>query len=158
VGTQTLASVLGQLRFSEPLPQAILDRLAEMAVLRDLPAGTLLFREGATQDHFMIIVAGRVELDIHVPGQGDVRILSLGPGDLIAWSALLGGATMTTSAMTLEDTRVIAVPAADVLRLSQSDCEFGYYLMRQVAHALADRLVATRLQMLDLFAEACPRI
>jgi hypothetical protein len=60
---------------------------------------------------------------------------------------------MTTSAVAQEDTQVIAICAADLLALCESDPVFGYQLMQRVALALANRLVATRLQLLDLFAD-----
>jgi CRP-like cAMP-binding protein len=156
VDTQTLANVLGKLRFSEALPNEVLERVAALAALRGFPAHTLLFREGAQNDQLMVICVGRVALDIQVPGRGDVRIMSLGPGDMVAWSALLGGGRMTTSAVALEDTQVVTIRAADALSLCRSDPAFGYHLMHQVAQTLANRLVATRLQLLDLFADTAP--
>jgi hypothetical protein len=39
----------------------------------------------------------------------------------------------------------------------QSDHEFGYQFMRLLSMALAQRLTATRLQLLDLFAPASPQ-
>ena len=152
--TQTLANVLGKLRFSEVLPDDVLQRVAEpWRALRGYPTGTYLFREGMDNDQLMVITIGRVALDMHVPGRGNVRIMSLGPGDVVAWSALVGGGRMTTSAVALEDTQVITIRAADVLSLCQSDAVFGYHVMHRLAQALANRLVATRLQLLDLFAD-----
>jgi CRP/FNR family cyclic AMP-dependent transcriptional regulator len=153
VGVQTLTNVLAKLRFSEALPESMLARIAALAELLGFPAETLLFREGAQNDKLMIITVGRVALAMQVQGRGEVRIMTLGPGDIVAWSALLGGGRMTTSAVALEDTQVVAIRASDLLPLCQSDPAFGYHLMRQVAQVLANRLVATRLQLLDLFAE-----
>lgn len=158
VDTQSLAHVLGKLRFSEALPEAVLARLGQLASVRGFPSDTVLFREGTRNDQLMIVAVGRVALDMHVPGRGDVRILSLGPGDMVAWSAVLGSGRMSASAVALEDTQVVCIPGADVLSLCQSDPAIGYHLMSMVAHALGNRLVATRLQLLDLFADAAPRV
>lgn len=65
---------------------------------------------------------------------------------------------MTTSAIALQDTRLIAISGDEAIAICESDPTFGYNLMRQVAAALANRLVATRLQLLDLFAETAPVI
>lgn len=156
VDTQALAQVLGKLRFSQALPAAVVESVAAVADLREFAADTVLFREGAQNDQLMLVASGRVALDMRVPGRGEVRILSLGPGDMVAWSALLGGGRMTTSAVAQEDTQIVAVSGSDVLALCESDTAFGYHLMRQVAMALANRLVATRLQLLDLFADTPP--
>jgi CRP/FNR family cyclic AMP-dependent transcriptional regulator len=147
---QLLARVLGKLRFSADLPESMLEGLAAYALLRNFPAGSILFREGAANDELMIISVGRVALDVHMPDRGDVRILSLGPGELLAWSALLADGRMTTSATALEDTQVVVVSANEVANLCGVNRDFGYFFMRRVACALAERLMATRWQLLHL--------
>jgi CRP-like cAMP-binding protein len=144
---------LKKLRFSASLPADVVSRLASSAVVEEFPAGTVVFREGSRNDRLMIVSAGRIALDMHVPARGETRVLTLGPGDMVAWSAVLGGGHMTTSAVALDDTQVVTVSAADVVKLCESNHDFGYYLMRQMSQALADRLIATRLQLLDLFSE-----
>jgi len=151
-----LASRLAEIRFTASLPAAVLDRIAAVATLHDYSTGTRLFREGSTSGSLMIICRGRVALDMFVPGRGNVRILSLGAGDMLAWSALLGEGRMTASAIVLEATELLLIPAEQLLAACD-DAEFGYQLMRRVAEALAERLVATRLQLLDLFAESEPQ-
>ncbi|MEX2114252.1 MAG: Crp/Fnr family transcriptional regulator [Pirellulales bacterium] len=155
---RAIAQLLGKLPFSAPLPQAVVDRLAASATIRSYPADTVLFREGMHNDQLMIIAAGHVALDMRVAARHEVRILSLGPGDMLAWSALLGGGWMTTSATAVQDTQVVAVSADAALALCEANPDFGYHLMRQVALALANRLVATRLQLLDSFADAQPAV
>lgn len=158
VDSRTIAEVLAKLRFTETLPADVLERLAALAVLRGYPAHSVVFREGTQNDDMMIVAIGSLALEMHVPGRGNVRILSVGPGDMVAWSALVGSRRMTTSAVALEDTQVVCLPAAEVLEICQADPTFGYDLMSKVAHALADRLVATRLQLLDLFADTAPAL
>ena len=87
-----------------------------------------------------------------VPARGCVRLLTVGAGELLAWSALLGRGEMTATATADEDTQVIAIPAPKLLDICESYPEVGYHLMRRLAHALSRRLLATRLQMLDLFS------
>jgi hypothetical protein len=65
---------------------------------------------------------------------------------------LLGGGVMTVSASALEDTRAIAASGTELLELCRTNRELGFELMQRMAGALAQRLVATRLQLLDLFA------
>ena len=45
-----------------------------------------------------------------------------------------------------------AIPADRLLSLCEQDAEFGQHVMRWMAQSLSNRLVATRLQLLDLFA------
>jgi CRP-like cAMP-binding protein len=88
-----------------------------------------------------------------VPARGRVAVLSLGPGDVLAWSALLGGGRMTATARAVGPVTTLAFDAAALLALCESDHEVGYHLMRHLSAALSRRLVATRLQLLDLFAD-----
>jgi CRP/FNR family cyclic AMP-dependent transcriptional regulator len=151
-----LAQVLGELRFAASLPATVVKRIANAASARQFPSGAMLFREGSLNDQLLILVRGRLALDMFVPGRGDVRIMTLGPGDIVAWSALLGQGHMTTSAVALDDVEVLAVPADELRAHCEADPAMGYQLMRQMAHALAERLLATRLQLLDLFSESAP--
>jgi CRP-like cAMP-binding protein len=64
---------------------------------------------------------------------------------------------MTCSALCVQHSRLIAIDARLVLDRMQSDHEFGYQFMRLLSMALAQRLTATRLQLLDLFAPASPQ-
>jgi CRP-like cAMP-binding protein len=65
---------------------------------------------------------------------------------------------MTASAVVVDDTEVIVAPTDKLRELSETNREFGFHLMRQMAGALSKRLIATRLQLLDLFADAPPTI
>lgn len=151
---QFLAQVLAKLRFSASLPEEVLERLSTFAILREYPAGSHIFHEGDIGDSLLIISSGRIALEMNVPGRGNRRILTLGPGDLVAWSSLLADGRMTTSAMALEDTQVVVISASEVLSACGTNRDFGYFFMRRVACALAERLQATRLQLLDSMPDA----
>jgi hypothetical protein len=52
------------------------------------PAGRRLFEDGGHASHFWLIQSGHVFLDLHVPGQGRIKIESIGMGELLGWSWL----------------------------------------------------------------------
>jgi len=52
-------------------------------------AGTTIFREGDPSLYFYLVKSGRVALDIAVPAKGTVCLLTVEPGDIFSWSALL---------------------------------------------------------------------
>ena len=149
---ETLRSALSGQSFWADLPAGVLEALSTAAVLRDFSAGSTIFREGAENHFLSVLHRGHVGLDMHVAGRGRVRILSLGPGEMLAWSALLGDGQMTATATALEETQLISIPGRHLLELCDTSHEFGYQLMTRVADVLAKRLVATRLQLLDLFS------
>lgn len=151
--TEAVKTLLGGLAFMADLPEHALDECAAVATVADFAAGTIIFDEGAVNPSLYVVIRGRVGLDMQVPGRGRVRVLSLGPGEMLAWSALLGGGTMTVSAVALRDTQAVALPGARLLEICGANHEAGFHVMQRMASALAQRLVATRLQLLDLFAE-----
>lgn len=150
---QAVKKLLSELGFTADLPEQVVEELAAVSAAVDFPAGTMIFQEGTQNPFLYVIERGHVGLDMHVPGRGRVRLLSVGPGEMLAWSALLGNGVMTVSAVALEDTQAIAASGPKLSELCGTNHEVGYQLMGQMAKSLAQRLVATRLQLLDLFAE-----
>lgn len=150
---QAITNLLRELGFTADLPERLVEGLAEACAVVDFRAGTTIFQEGEKNPFLYVVERGHVGLDMHVPGRGRVRILSVGPGEMLAWSALLGNGVMTVSAVALEDTQAIAASGPKLLEVCSANHEMGYQLMSRMAKALAQRLVATRLQLLDLFAE-----
>jgi CRP/FNR family transcriptional regulator, cyclic AMP receptor protein len=144
-----LAQLFRRLQFTETFPNEMLDRLAAVAVVRKFVPHETLFAERSDNDQLMIICSGRVALDLQVVGHGSVQLMQLGPGELLAWSALLGG-RMTTTATAVEATTLVTFSAAEVLAICELDHSFGYWLMRRLADSLAGRLTDTRKQLLDL--------
>jgi CRP-like cAMP-binding protein len=80
----------------------------------------------------------------------------VGAGELLGWSSLLGQAPMTATSRALTTSRLIALDASQVLALCRFDPKFGFTFMKRTAEALAKRLNATRLQLLDVFRHELP--
>lgn len=148
-----LKYILQELRFAADMPPEIVRQLAEHSTIQDVAAGTIIFREGTNDASLYLVRSGRLALEMNVPGRGPVRILTVGPGEMVGWSSLLDQGKMTASALAVDNSQLIVAPAGKLRELCQSNHEFGFHLLQQMANALANRLVATRLQLLDLFAE-----
>src|SRR5579872_7476312 len=145
-------ALLYELSFAKGLPPRAMEALATMAELETVAEWEVLFREGALCHDLFLVQTGFFTLDMHIPAKGRVTILTVGPGEILAWSALLGEGSMTATATAVEESRVITLPGDKLRTLCQVDHEFGNSLMRHLAVALSQRLLATRLQLLDLFA------
>jgi len=150
-------NVLGELNFAEALPEATLAQLAQAFVVREYAAGAVLFTEDHENHNFYLLIDGLVQLEMNVPGRGKTAILSIGPGDMFGWSALLGHGRMTTTAVAMQDSRVVAASGKRLLDVCNSDHEIGFQFMSRLADSLARRLTATRLQLLDLFSQTPPQ-
>lgn len=151
-----LPEAVGESDFLRQLPARCLERVSELLSSRKYDPGDTLFLEGVRHDELHIVASGHVRLDMRVPGKGRIPILTAGPGDVLAWSAVIGDHVMTSSATALERVETAAMAGEALRELCSADHELGYHVMRQLAAALSRRLVATRLQLLDLFEGHVP--
>lgn len=144
---------LARLRFFDEMSAPVLSSIAAIASERRFAAGSLIFREGDIHPDLFVLESGHASLEMNIPRRRRAPILTLGPGDLLGWSAARGERPMTATAVAIDDVVAMAIPAARLLELCETDHEVGYRFHRQLSLALSRRLLATRLQMLDLFAE-----
>jgi CRP/FNR family transcriptional regulator, cyclic AMP receptor protein len=153
---QTIAHQLAGTVVGKYLSENQIQKIVDAAQIIQIDAGQFLFREGQTNPYLYVMLEGQIDLVMQVRNRGSQRILSLGQGDLVAWSALLGSGAMTCSALCVRPSRLAAIDARMILDRMEKDHEFGYHFMRLLSMALAHRLTATRLQLLDLFAPVVP--
>jgi CRP-like cAMP-binding protein len=132
-------------------PQAV-TRLAEIAYLRTAEAGAELTREGQVTDALSIVLSGRVALRMLVPERGMVTILTVEPGDVVGWSAIVPPHRGTANAVAIEPVRLLELPGEPLRALLRTDHALAASVYPRVLQAVSRRLAATRLQLLDLFA------
>ena len=152
----SIVETLRDLGFLSDVAEEHLQRLAESAKVVDFPTDTTIFREGEPASQIFLIVHGNVSLEICAPGVGCRRILTVSDGELLSWSPVLEQTRLTATARVLVPTRAIEFSGRQVLALCEHNPRFGYEFMRCAALALAKRLTATRMQLLDVFGSESP--
>ncbi|MCA9610464.1 MAG: cyclic nucleotide-binding domain-containing protein [Myxococcales bacterium] len=150
MGTHPSVDRISELVLFAGLDAAEHARLASIAWLERLDAGTRLFAEGDPPGDLYVLLDGRVLLSVEVPGEPDRSLMSLRGGELLGWTSLLGRTRVATATAVLES-EVLRLPRSDLLEICETDHHVGYAIMRQAFEEMADRLVATRLQLLDVF-------
>ena len=153
---QYVIGTLTGIEFLHDFSDEDLEQLAKVARISDFDALETIFPEGAVADSVYLVVSGKVSLEICAPGVGCKRILTVGPGELLGWSGLLEESRLTATARALEPTRVVRLNSALLAALCQHDPRFGYELMRRALAAVAVRLNATRIQLLDVYGSQFP--
>ncbi len=83
--------------------------------------GEVIFREGEEGNEAFRILEGRIEISIHVGGQGDVPLGHLVPGDIFGEMALLDDKPRSASARALEPTRLHVMNVEEFNDLFLSD-------------------------------------
>ncbi len=116
-------------------------------------AGQFLFREGEKADRFYVIRSGRVQIEVYSPKQGPITIHTEQAGEIVGWSWLVPPYSWHFDARATEPTSVFAIDGQCLREMCENDRNMGYELMRRFALIIAERLEATRLQLLDVYAE-----
>ncbi len=139
--------------FQEQKPDYV-TKIAGISHLRHYKTGEVFFREGDRQDYFYIVLDGRVALDMFVPHRGKVRFYTAERWDVFGWSSVTPSVrTRTAGAVGVMDGTVVGIDAQKLIGLCDQDPGLGYRVMTRLAHVIASRLMVTRLQLLDMFAE-----
>ncbi len=138
--------------FGASLDEATVERLAGLARRRTATVGEVILVEGARSDEFGVLVSGRLALRMLVPERGMVTILTVEPGDLYGWSAIVVPHRATSTVVAIEPAEMIAFVGMDLRLELAADADFAAAFYPRVLQAVSRRLSATRLQLLDLFA------
>ena len=154
--TPSLLNQLRELRFLEGIGDEAVEQIAEIARMVEFAAGAMIFRQGEPAKKIYLVVHGTVSLEISAPGVGCRRLMTIERGELLAWSPLLGHTQLTATARALTPTEAVEMSASQVLAMCEQNARLGYELLRQVADAMASRLNATRLQLIDIYGSQMP--
>ena len=146
-----LLDILHQHPFSEELDASHIERLRSLA--RDVHFATdqVIFREGDECSQFYLIGSGRVALEIVAPGR-IFRVQTLGAGDEMGWSSLLMSGGRHFQARALEPVLALSFESGELLAACHEYPSFGFALMYRMLGVVAERLGATRLQLLDIYS------
>lgn len=120
------------------LPDALLQELAHKVRERTYPMGTVLCKEGESEDVFYIIGKGRVVVSKFLDGETS-RILSYqGAGEFFGELALVQDSPRAATVVTLEETTVFELSKQDFLALLESSPDMVTAIMRAVAARLRE--------------------
>lgn len=130
-----------------------LERLAALASEVRFKRDHIVFREGENHGYFYLIIDGSVVLEITAGGH-PMSLQTLHGGDAMGWSSLvdpLGGAHFEARALT--PVRALAFQGAQLRAACEIDPAFGYRMMKALLTLVTERLDASRLQLVDMYAK-----
>jgi len=148
---QTVEPNIRELPFFTDLSEGHLKFLMSCAKDVQFPAQHYLFREGDPANEFYVILDGLVSVELLVPGRGATIVQTVGEGEVVGWSWVSPPYRWHFEARTLLSTRAIAFDANRLRNKWKEDHDFGYEMMKRFVNVIAERLDATRLQLLDMY-------
>jgi len=142
---------LKDIQFLNVLSPKYLQQIAQISKYRDLKGGEFIFHEGDPAKHVYLIASGSVSLKICAGGMGAKQIVTLGPGELLGWSALTTHPEFVATAVAKGPVRLVEIDGTKLHGLCEADQEFGYELLRRTLQALSKRWIATWTQLADVY-------
>ncbi len=137
--------------FGSRLPPAARERLQPYIRTVEYEAGTEILHEGEPTKSLGIVHSGRVALRLRIPERGPTTILTVEPGDVVGWSAVVPPHRATSTIVALIPTTLLLIDGAALRAELTADPELAAQVYLSLLEALARRLTGTRLQLLDLF-------
>ncbi|QYK39804.1 MAG: Crp/Fnr family transcriptional regulator [Paracoccaceae bacterium] len=121
---------------------ACADALARLDALteREFPRGTFLFRPGEAAQGFVVVLAGRVEVNLAGPSGREILLYAVEPGQSCIQSTLglLGDEPYAGEAVCATEVRAVVIPRALFLTLMERDAAFRLYVLRAFARRMQD--------------------
>jgi CRP/FNR family cyclic AMP-dependent transcriptional regulator len=126
--------------------------LADHLTDRTFEAGAFLVREGAPATEFLLIVSGKVALEMSTPERPRLTIQTVGPGEVVGWSWLVPPRRWTLAGRALKATRALDLDGDTLRKALETHPMEGYRFLSRLLPVVAERLENTRLQLLDIHA------
>jgi CRP/FNR family cyclic AMP-dependent transcriptional regulator len=136
------------------LDPAYLELIAGCAQTAGFEADQYLFREGDQADTFYLVRHGRVGIETVVAGRGALTVETVDAGDVVGWSWLFRPFRWHFDARAIDAVRAIAFDGACLRGKCDQDHTLGYELLNRFSPVMLERLLATQLQLIDVYGGA----
>jgi CRP/FNR family transcriptional regulator, cyclic AMP receptor protein len=110
-----------------------------------------IFKEGEQATRFYLIRTGKVALEINGREKGRIRVLTLGPGQILGWSWIVLPYRWHFDAQVVENVRAISLDGECLRKKFDEDPKLGYEMMKRFTQILEQRLNVTRIQLIDMY-------
>ena len=150
---ETLEPLLAAHPFLKGLEERYLKLIVGCASNVVFQPGQFISREGEEANQFYFIREGRVVLETYSPIKGPIAIHTQQKGEILGWSWLVPPYRWHFDSRALELTRAIALDGKCLRGKCEEDHDLGYELMKRFALVIAERLEATRFQLLDAYGD-----
>ena len=137
--------------FFKGMEKEYVNELVGCATNAQFKPGENIFHHAEQANHFYIITAGRVAVEIESADRGAITIQTVEPGSVLGWSWLFPPYVWHYDARSTEATDTIAFDARCLVGKCESNPALGYDLMKRFSGVLTERLQATHLQLMDMY-------
>lgn len=150
---KSIYDLLNQHDFFREMPNSDLQIISGCGTNIHIKSGNYLARDGENADHFYVIRSGLVSVEIQTPPRGARIIQTLRSNDIAGWNWIFPPYKWAFDLRVVEDMSAVVLDGKCLRDKCDADNRMGYLLMKQFAKIMAQRLQATRLQLLDVYGK-----
>jgi CRP/FNR family transcriptional regulator, cyclic AMP receptor protein len=148
----TLERIIAEHPFFAGLDDGFTNLMVSCASNVRFKAGTYIFKEGDAANTFFLIREGKVALELFASQHKPIIVSTIGIGEILGWSWLFEPFQWKFSARAVDDVRAIALDGKCLRTKCEENHDLGYEVLKRFARIMEQRLDATRLQLLDVYA------
>jgi CRP-like cAMP-binding protein len=149
--TETLEPIIREQPFFQGLEERHIQLITGCARNVRFDEGSVIFREGEDANEFYLIREGLVSVEVIVPHKGSTTVQTVSVGEVLGWSWLFPPYRWHFQARTQKATLALAFDGKCLRAKCEAEHDLGYELLKRFSHVIADRLDATRIQLLDVY-------
>lgn len=116
-----VSDILKEVPIFSKLDADELERVVELATVRDYSAGATLFSRGDPPNAFHVVARGRIEIRIPAEEGGEERTVTLGQGKFFGEMGVIRGTPRMADAVVAEDVELVSIEADDFDQLMSID-------------------------------------
>jgi CRP/FNR family transcriptional regulator, cyclic AMP receptor protein len=119
-----------------------LEIIAKIAKTEELGKGAVLTQAGKAASQLYLVVKGSVTIMTPGPGDKEMRVDEVGPGQIVGWSTLTGPYIYTATTMTAESSTLIVIGGSKLREIFEVNNHIGYRVLKGIGHVVARRMAA----------------
>ena len=139
--------------FFKELNGSFLQFIVSCAESKTYKSGDYLFRYQKSADEFFILLQGSVLLLNNIPGKNISPLETISAPNIVGWSWVEAPFRWHFDARAQTDINCLSVAAVKLRVKMNNDREFGFEMYRRFFSVVVDRLQASRLQAMDVYAK-----
>ncbi len=125
---------------------------AATAQERDFAAGDLLAREGTTADTLLLVLRGKVALEVGAADRPTLTVQTVGPWEGVGWSWFVPPFRWRFDARAVKPTHAVVLNGPALREILSRHPSWGFAFLVRFLPLIAERLENTRIQLLDIHA------
>ncbi len=127
--------------------------LRPLFLLRYLPIGTELFKQGELAEYLYVVIEGEVHIKFK-PDDGPALIVARVQHEgVVGWSAAIGSPSYTSSAICATDCQLLCTRSQDLRQLCEDNRDTGILLLERLAALISERLRNTHQQVMAMLEQ-----